>query len=114
MLGGAAAAVNIVAALGVLRLSLGWPAAAYGAPMGWREAWRQMRGNTWRLAAVALLVYVPVFVTVGFALSIIFTAAHFNIEQLSSHPPLGVVLLAGGGGPRRPFFFSAPRARVLS
>ncbi|HEX9490451.1 MAG TPA: hypothetical protein VF930_09205 [Stellaceae bacterium] len=95
MLVGAAAALNIAAALGVLRLSLVWPAAAYGAPMGWREAWRQMRGNTWRLAAVALLVYVPVFVTVGFALSVILTAAHFDIEQLPSRPPLGLVLLGG-------------------
>jgi hypothetical protein len=95
LLAGAAAALIIAATLGVLRLSLVWPAAAYGAPMGWREAWRQMRGNTWRLAAVALLVYVPVFVTVGFALSVVLTAAGFNIEQLPPHPPLGLVLLGG-------------------
>jgi hypothetical protein len=95
MLVGVAGLLSIATMLGVLRLSLAWPAAAYGAPLGWREAWRQMRGNTWRLAAATLLVYVPVFVTVGFVLSVILSAAHVNIEELPARPPLGLVLLGG-------------------
>jgi len=114
MLAGTAALLCIAVALGVLRLALVWPAAACGAPMGWRKAWRQMRGNTWRLAAVTLLVYVPVFVTVGFALSVILTAAHFNIEQLPSYPPLGLVLLGGVVDTMLQFLLTALGAAILA
>ncbi|HJT05936.1 MAG TPA: hypothetical protein VJ747_03365 [Stellaceae bacterium] len=86
---------SLVLALAVLRLSLLWPAAAQGFPMSWRAAWRAMRGNTWRLVAVMLVVYLPIFLTGGFALGIIFAAAHVDIDQASAHPTLGLVLLIG-------------------
>ena len=86
---------TVALALAVLRLSLLWPAAAQGFPMGWRAAWRAMRGNTWRLVAVMLVVYLPIFLAVGFALGIVFAAAHVDVEQASSHPTLGLVLLVG-------------------
>src|SRR6185437_253105 len=75
---------SLVLALAVLRLSLLWPAAAQGFPMSWRAAWRAMRGNTWRLVAVMLVVYLPIFLTGGFALGIIFAAAHVDIDQASA------------------------------
>jgi hypothetical protein len=86
---------SLVLALAVLRLSLVWPAAAQGFPMGWRAAWRAMRGNTWRLLAVMFVVYVPIFVTAAAALAIVLAAAHIEIEQAMAHPTLGVVLLQG-------------------
>lgn len=95
LLAAAIALPSLVLALAVLRLSLVWPSAAQGFPMGWRAAWRAMRGNTWRLLAVLLIVYLPIFLTAGFALGIVFTAAHVDVEQTSMHPTLGLVLLIG-------------------
>jgi hypothetical protein len=109
---GALAVLNIAISLGVLRLSLIWPAAAQGTPMGWREAWRQMRGNTWRLLAAGLVVYTPIFVTVLFVLGIILVAARVEPEQLS-HPTLGLVLLEGVVDNVLPFIFVALGAAVL-
>ena len=111
---GAGALLSIATTLLVLRLSLVWPAAAYGTPLGWREAWRLMRGNTLRLAAVTLLVYVPVFVTVGFVLSVILAAAHFNIEDLPAHPPLGLVLLQSVVDTMMKFILIALGAAILA
>ncbi|HKW55168.1 MAG TPA: hypothetical protein VJO12_15850 [Stellaceae bacterium] len=90
-----AALPSLALALAVLRLSLVWPAAAQGFPLRWRAAWRAMRGNTWRLFAVLLLVYLPIFVAAGVALGIVLTAAHVEIEQVAAHPTLGFVLLQG-------------------
>ena len=44
----------------VLRLCMVFPAAAIGAQLGFAEAWRLTRGNTWRLVAVFLVVLIPV------------------------------------------------------
>jgi hypothetical protein len=38
------------------RMSLVFPAAAHGKSLGFRLAWRKMRGNTWRLMAALFLV----------------------------------------------------------
>ena len=86
---------SLVLTLAVLRLALLWPAAAQGFPLGWRQAWRAMHGNTWRLVAVMLVVYLPIFLSVGFTLGIVFTAAHVDVEQAAAHPTLGLVLLIG-------------------
>ncbi len=45
--------------LGMVRLSLLFPAAAYGRKLGLGAAWRAMRGNTWRVVACGLLAGVP-------------------------------------------------------
>ena len=86
---------SLALALVVLRLSLLWPAAAQGFPMHWGAAWRVMRGNTWRLVAVMLVVYVPIVATAGAALAILLGAAHIDIEQATANPTLGIVLLRG-------------------
>jgi hypothetical protein len=113
LLAAALALPSLVLALAVLRLSLVWPAAAQGFPMGWRAAWRAMRGNTWRLVAVMLVVYLPIFLTVGFALGIVFTAAHVDVEQASTHPTLGLVLLIGVIDTVLQFIFVALGATVF-
>jgi len=63
--------------------------------MGWPAAWRAMRGNTWRLFALLLLAYVPIFVAAGVTLGIVLTAAHVEIEQATAHPTWAFVLLQG-------------------
>ncbi|HEX6840193.1 MAG TPA: hypothetical protein VF113_01650 [Stellaceae bacterium] len=93
LIAAAIALPSLVLALAVLRLSLVWPAAAQGFPMRWGAAWRAIRGNTWRLVAVMLVVYVPIVVTAGAALAIILAAAHIEIDQAMANPTLGVVLL---------------------
>ena len=111
---GAAALASIAAALLVLRLSLVWPAAADGNPLSWREAWRYMSGNTWRLVGAMLLVYAPILVTAVFIMSVVLAAAHVDIDQLSSHPPLGFVLLQGVIDTVMQFVFVALGAAVLA
>ena len=46
--------------LTVARLSLVFPAAAYGAPLGLAAAWRAMRGNSWRLVGASLMTAMPI------------------------------------------------------
>src|SRR6185312_14103269 len=86
---------SLALALAVLRLSLVRPSEAQGFPVGWRAAWRAMRGNTWRLLAVMLIVYLPIFLTVGFAFGIVFHDAHLDVEQAGAYPTLSPVLLIG-------------------
>ena len=81
--------------------------------VGWRDAWRRMRGNTLRLAATTLLVSVPIFVAVGFALILVLTAAHVKIDPLPPHPPLGVVLLIGVVDTTLQFLLVALGAAIL-
>jgi hypothetical protein len=114
MLVGAGMALSVAIALVVLRLSLIWPAAAQGTPMGWGEAWRRMRGNTWRLAAVALVISAPVFITVIFVLVAVLAAAHVDLEHLPANPPLGLVLLGGVVDTMLKFIFVALGATVLA
>ena len=54
-----AAAGGFALALGALRASLIFPAAAIERPVGVRAAWHWMSGNFWRLFACALACYVP-------------------------------------------------------
>jgi hypothetical protein len=43
--------------------SLIFPAAAYGRPIGWHQAWRYLHGNFWRLAACCFVAGFLSFVT---------------------------------------------------
>ncbi|HTZ80635.1 MAG TPA: hypothetical protein VMC10_22180 [Stellaceae bacterium] len=46
----------------MLRCALIFPSAAYGRPLGFGEAWQQIRGNAWRLFGASLLVALIMFV----------------------------------------------------
>lgn len=65
----AAAALGIAAALVMARLSLLFPAAAYGEPLGLVEAWRAMAGNTWRIFAALFLVILPIMLLASLLLN---------------------------------------------
>ena len=114
LMGAAAGLLTLAATLGVFRLSLVWPAAAYGVPIGFLEGWRRMRGNTWRLAATMLLVSVPLFITIAFALSLVLKAANISLDELPSPPPLGLVLLMGVADTVSKFLLIALGAAVLA
>jgi hypothetical protein len=43
--------------------SLIFPAAAYGQPITWHQAWRYLRGNFWRLAGCCLVAGILTFLT---------------------------------------------------
>lgn len=106
--------LGVATTLGVLRLALVWPAAAYGAPIGFREAWRRMHGNTWRLTATMLLVSVPLFITIAFALHLLLKAVNIELDALPSPPPLGLVLLMGVADTVWKFLLIALGAAVLA
>ncbi|MGA3305521.1 MAG: hypothetical protein ABSC26_05885 [Stellaceae bacterium] len=95
-----AAAVAVPVWLGMVRLSLLFPAAAYGQPLGPGAAWNAMRGNTWRLIACGFLAGLPLVLSVAVILSVVFTALGMQIGDLQSDdpafaPPMGLLLLEG-------------------
>jgi hypothetical protein len=62
----ASVALGLLVFLACARSSLLFPAAAYGKPLNWAEAWRRMRGNTWRYVGCWALTSVPFLLAVGF------------------------------------------------
>ena len=95
-----ATAVAVPVWLGMVRLSLLFPAAAYGQPLGPGAAWNAMRGNTWRLIACGFLAGLPLVLSVAVVLSVVFTALGMQIGDLQSDdpafaPPMGLLLLEG-------------------
>lgn len=82
--------------IGITRISLVFPAAASGAPVGLGEAWRALGGNVWRLVGANILVMFPV--AFGFALvsSAAIAAAGIDEDTIAETAlPFGVILLGG-------------------
>lgn len=110
-----ATALAFALGLAIARCSLVFPAAACGEPLGLVAAWRQMRGNTWRLIGATVMVIVPIVFTVGLVLNRILGAAGLDSpEGLLSDPPLGFFLLAGVVDVVLRFIFVALGATILS
>jgi hypothetical protein len=110
-----ATALALALGLAIARCSLIFPAAACGEPLGLVAAWRQMRGNTWRLIGATLMVVIPIVFTVGLVLSRIFAAAGLGSpEVLLTNPPLGSFLLAGVVDVVLRFILVALGATILS
>jgi hypothetical protein len=92
----AAALFGLALSLAIARLSLLYPAAACGTPLGIVAAWRLMRGNSWRLIGASLLAVLPLLLLTGLLLGRVMTAAHVDAaEALSAGPMLGLFLLSG-------------------
>lgn len=89
-----AAVLAILVCLAIARLSLLFPAAAYGRPLGWSAAWRLMRGNTWRYIGCLLLTTMPFIFVVGFleTVTLMLTGAT-DVNVVKSVP--GGILLDG-------------------
>jgi hypothetical protein len=78
------------------RTTLVFPAAACGSSLGFRQAWRKTRGNTWRLIAAILLVtiaYLVVALTFAFATngSAILSMISGNLPQVPVLQPFMLV-----------------------
>jgi hypothetical protein len=73
-----------------LRFSLVLPAAAVDRPIGLGEAWRNMRGNTWRYIGAIILVAIPIIIVI-----LILMALFVPFLFAGMH----------GGGPRPPMTF---------
>jgi hypothetical protein len=100
LVAGFAVAIALPAWLGMARLSLIFPAAAYGQPLGPGAAWRAMRGNTWRLIACGALAGLPLVLSVVIVLGAVFSALDMPWGDLQPDnpalaPPMGLFLLAG-------------------
>jgi hypothetical protein len=82
--------------IGITRISLVFPAAAYGAPLDPAAAWHALGGNVWRLAGANVLVMLPVVFSFSLVTSAVLTAAGVDEETIATTPlPLGVILFGG-------------------
>lgn len=92
----AAAVVAAALLLGMARISLLFPAAAFGAPLALGAAWRAMRGNAWRLLLVSVAAALPVMCAEFVVIGPLLAAAHIGANDVvAPDPPLGFVLLSG-------------------
>jgi len=90
-----AIALSLAAVGAILRCCLLFPAAAIGAPLGFREAWTRMRGNGWRLGIASILNGVPVMVVFGVIASALLIAALPDDPDMATAPPMGLVIMSG-------------------
>ncbi len=112
---GAAVVLGVAVSLLLMRGSLLFPAAASGRPLHWLEAWRLMRGNTWRVVATTFLVLMPIVVAVGLLLKRLLAVVRLDsAEGLLAQPPLGLFLLSGVLEVVLDFLFVALVASILS
>jgi hypothetical protein len=98
--------------VGIVRCSLLFPAAAFGKPLGLGEAWRSMRGNSWRLLGCGIMACTPVMVVVLLVLSVILYA--LRLDQTAARVPLGFFILRGLIGTFTDIIVVALGASVLS
>ena len=96
-----------------LRCSLLFPAAAYGRPMGVKEGWLALRGNTWRVFACCVIACIPVIMIFAVAVSGVFVG--FHLDRLDGQTvPVGFFLLRGVIDTCLSFIVVALSASVLS
>jgi hypothetical protein len=81
--------------LAVARLSLLFPAAAYGAPLGLGAAWRAMRGNSWRLVGASLMAAMPILLFQQLLVALLISAQLVSPDQTMAESPVGLSLLGG-------------------
>jgi len=82
--------------VGVTRLSLLFPAAAYGAPLGLMAAWQAMSGNVWRLVGAYILALLPLLLTNVLIIGAIEELSFADPTEASlAAAPLGYFLLGG-------------------
>jgi hypothetical protein len=109
-----AAAVAMAVSLAVARLSLLFPAAAYGAPLGLGAAWRAMRGNSWRLVGASLMAALPILLFHQLLVATLAAAQLLHPDQAASDSPVGLILLGGVVVAVLGLILSALGASVLS
>jgi hypothetical protein len=93
----AAVIVGFAVTLLTVRCSLVFPAAACGQPLGVGAAWRQLRGNTWRLIFSTILATLPVTVVTSVFTAILLSTLALATPgaDLMAQRPLGFTILTG-------------------
>ena len=105
-------AVAAVLLLTMARLSLLFPAAAIGRPVGIRGAWHATRGNGWRIVLCWLFTTGPLLLAVQIVMGAVF--AGFDIGVGANAVPMGLYILRGVVGTVADFLIAALGAVVLS
>jgi hypothetical protein len=98
--------------VGMVRFTLLFPAAAFGHALGFRAAWRAMRGNSWRLLGCGIVACAPVMFVVMLFLSAVSTG--LRLDQSVDIVPLGFFILRGVIETCTNFVIVALGASVLS
>jgi hypothetical protein len=109
--------VGVVAtavSLGIARMSLLFPAAAYGAPLGLGAAWRAMRGNSWRLVGANIMAVMPIVLFVNLLIALLAGAHLISPEELADAPSVGFILLYGVVAAVLSLIMAALGASILS
>ncbi len=103
----------VVAALllAMARLSLLFPAAAAGQPIGIGGAWRVTRGNGWRIVLCWLFATAPLLLGVQIVMGAVFSG--FDVSGATA-VPMGLFILRGLIGTVADFLIAALGAVVLS
>ncbi len=104
-------AVSLGLMLAIARLSLLYPAAAAGRPIGLRGAWRATRGNGWRIVLCWLFATAPLLLAVQMLMAGVL--AGFDIGD-ARPAPLGLVILRAVVGIVTDFLIAALGAVALS
>ena len=104
-------AVVAVLLLAMARLSLLFPAAAAGRPVGIGGAWRATRGNGWRIVLCWLFATAPLLLGVQIVMGAVFSG--FSIGGTAA-VPMGLFILRGLIGTVADFLIAALGAVVLS
>lgn len=81
--------------LATARCALLFPAAAVGRPLGVGEAWRLMRGNSWRLIGASILSALPLKAATFILTAIVVTLAVPGGTDGLIAPPIGFIILMG-------------------
>ena len=102
------------AAFVMLRFSFVLPSTAVDRPLGLGEAWRNMRGNSWRFIGAIILVAVPSVILILIRLAIF--GPSLCADMTGGAPPLtiGVVVATKAVGALIGFFVAAAAVTVLS
>lgn len=91
----AAAVAAAALILLITRLSLLFPAAAAGAPLGVGAAWRALRGNSWRLVGANVVAVMPVLLFQQLLVSVLIGAQLLPPDDAAASSSLGLALLNG-------------------
>jgi len=97
--------------LAMARLSLLFPAAAAGRPIGIGGAWNATRGNGWRIVLCWLFATAPLLLGVQIVMGAVF--AGFGVGD-ATNTPMGLYILRGLIGTLADFLIAALGAVVLS
>jgi hypothetical protein len=118
-IGGAALVMSPLLLACCVRLSLVFPASAYGMRLGLRGSWRQTRGNTWRMTgALFILVLVSAGIIVGE--TFLLSGEYFSellagrIPQTVTAPSMGLALTVGIIGRVLMFVLTAVTINVIA